>query len=150
MWTPLPGSAVYDLDLFQTAFRSEKLGRSGVQVAVMDQRERRCPVLTSPGLALCSTTTITAAGSHLPTWGKREEEKKKSPCCQVPGGQDFLSLFGVAHHSTADGLAASYLHEYPGILGVRTFHYPRAFHSQSQYRRVHKNVINSFSIVMVS
>lgn len=52
----------------------------------MDQRERRCPVLTSPGLALCATITITAAGSHLPAWGKRgEEEKKKSPCCQVPG-----------------------------------------------------------------
>lgn len=44
----------------------------------MDQRERRCPVLTSPDLALCSTTTITAAGSHLPTWGKREEERKKN------------------------------------------------------------------------
>lgn len=84
----------------------------------MDQRERRCPVLTSPGLALCATTTITAAGSHLPAWGKRGEEKKKITVLSGTRGQDSLSLSGVAHHSTADGLAASHLHEYPGILGV--------------------------------
>lgn len=149
MWTPLPGSAAYDLDFFQTAFRSEKPGRSGVQVAVMDQRQRTCPVLMSPGLALCARTTITAAGSHLPTWGKREEEKKITVLSGTRG-QDFLSLSGVAHRSTADGLAASHLNAHPGILGVRNFCYPRAFPSQPQYRRVHKNVINSFSIGMVS
>lgn len=82
--------------------------------------------------------------------GRGRKRKKNHRVVRYLGGQDFLSLFGVAHHSTADGLAASYLHEYPGILGVRTFRYPRAFHSQSQYRRVHKNVINSFSIGMVS
>lgn len=78
------------------------------------------------------------------------EEEKKITVLSGTRGQDSLSLSGVAHHSTADGLAASHLHEYPKILGVRNFRYPRAFHSQPQYRRIHKNVINSFSIGMVS
>lgn len=59
----------------------------------MDQRERRCPVLTSPDLALCSTTTITAAGSHLPTWGKREEEKKKITVLSGTWGVRISCLF---------------------------------------------------------
>lgn len=61
--------------------------------------------------------------------GRGRKRKKKITVLSGTRGQDFLSLPGVAHRSTADGLAASHLNAHPGILGVKNFRYPRAFHS---------------------
>lgn len=145
------------MGLFQTAFRSEKPGRSGVQEAVIDQRGRTCPVLMSAGLALCARCYCYCgrfSSNCLGAWGQGKKVKKKSLCCQVPGrGQDYLSLFEVAHHSIVNGLAVSRLSPPPPPQGfwsyIRNFCYPGAFHSQPKCRRIHKRVTYSFSIGMV-